>query len=111
MIQLSEAAVAEVQRMQLARERSHCRLRLRVQTGGCCGLYYDLSLDPTLFPRDRVSNAGGIEVVIDADSSAQLDGLKIDYTEDLMGGGFRFSNPQAVAICGCGQSFAIADPA
>jgi iron-sulfur cluster assembly accessory protein len=33
--------------------------------------------------------------------------LQIDYSEDLMGGGFRFQNPNATANCGCGNSFAI----
>ncbi|MCJ8281054.1 MAG: iron-sulfur cluster assembly accessory protein, partial [Rivularia sp. ALOHA_DT_140] len=29
------------------------------------------------------------------------------YSEDLMGGGFRFYNPKAETICGCGNSFSV----
>jgi iron-sulfur cluster assembly protein len=32
-------------------------------------------------------------------------GASIDYVDNLMGGGFRIENPNAVTSCGCGQSF------
>jgi Fe-S cluster assembly iron-binding protein IscA len=31
----------------------------------------------------------------------------LDYSEDLMGGGFRFHNPNAIETCGCGNSFRL----
>jgi iron-sulfur cluster assembly protein len=31
----------------------------------------------------------------------------LDYSEDLMGGGFRFHNPNAAQSCSCGNSFSI----
>ena len=34
-----------------------------------------------------------------------LSGMTIDYVDDLMGGGFKIDNPQAVSSCGCGHSF------
>jgi iron-sulfur cluster assembly protein len=34
-----------------------------------------------------------------------LSGATIDYVEDLMGGGFKIENPNAVSSCGCGHSF------
>ena len=36
-----------------------------------------------------------------------LNGLILDYSEDLMGGGFRFNNPNAKVACGCGNSFSV----
>jgi hypothetical protein len=33
----------------------------------------------------------------------------IDYTDELMGGGFRIENPNAVSACGCGHSFRTAE--
>ncbi|WP_143438253.1 iron-sulfur cluster assembly accessory protein, partial [Hydrocoleum sp. CS-953] len=36
-----------------------------------------------------------------------LNGLTLDYSEDLMGGGFRFNNPNAKVVCGCGNSFSV----
>ena len=34
-----------------------------------------------------------------------LDGLEIDYSDDLIRSGFRFKNPRAGGSCGCGSSF------
>jgi iron-sulfur cluster assembly protein len=31
--------------------------------------------------------------------------MVIDYESGLHGGGFKFSNPNATATCGCGTSF------
>jgi iron-sulfur cluster assembly accessory protein len=49
----------------------------------------------------------GLEVVIDQPSAPYLNGLTVDYTEDLMGGGFRFHNPNATHTCGCGNAFSV----
>ncbi|MBD0303495.1 MAG: iron-sulfur cluster assembly accessory protein, partial [Tolypothrix sp. T3-bin4] len=51
-----------------------------------------------------------VQIVIDTNSYNQINGLTIDYSEDLMGGAFRFQNPQAVATCGCGNSFSTTRP-
>jgi len=36
-----------------------------------------------------------------------LDGTQLDYTRDGLNEGFRFSNPNEKAQCGCGESFTI----
>src|SRR3990172_5023813 len=54
---------------------------------------------------------GGVDVVVDPMSMNYLSGAVIDYVDDLMGGGFRIENPQAVSSCGCGHSFRTADSA
>ena len=43
--------------------------------------------------------------VADAGSTMFLDGLTIDYSDDLIQAGFRFNNPNASNSCGCGSSF------
>ena len=35
-------------------------------------------------------------------------GAEIDYVDDLIGQSFEIRNPNAVASCGCGTSFALA---
>lgn len=54
---------------------------------------------------------GGIQVIIDPMSIGYLRGATIDYVEDLIGGGFKIENPNAVASCGCGHSFRTEDSA
>jgi iron-sulfur cluster assembly accessory protein len=63
-------------------------------------------VSPELPQGDRRFRSGDLEIFVDRDYANSLAGLEIDYTEDLMGGGFRFKNPQAVKTCSCGHSFA-----
>ncbi|MBW4654211.1 MAG: iron-sulfur cluster assembly accessory protein [Kaiparowitsia implicata GSE-PSE-MK54-09C] len=119
MIQLSPASIAEIHRLMAKAKHPHPCLRLRVQTGGCSGYYYDLSIE-TLDPNQSLQpissldvgvdtpyldEQGGINILVDPSCAALLDGLFIDYSEDLMGGGFRFHNPNAASTCGCSLSF------
>jgi iron-sulfur cluster assembly protein len=46
-----------------------------------------------------------LTIGIDQQFSKFLDSLQIDFAQDLMGGGFRFNNPQALQVCGCGNAF------
>ena len=109
MIHLSQAAINEIRRLQL-KQQPNSWLRLTIQVGGCSGLFYDMSFDATAKVDDRVFDLSSIKVVIDHESLNYVNGLALDYSEDLMGGGFRFHNPQAIATCGCGNSFSIATP-
>lgn len=109
MIHLNAAAIGEIQRMQLKHPQPPAFFRLSVQAGGCADLSYVLELTEALTPTDRVFNCEGIQVAVDAQSWPYLAGLSLDYAEDLMGGGFRFHNPNATSSCGCGNSFTV-DP-
>ena len=48
-----------------------------------------------------------IRCVVDAKSLLYLYGLELDYSDQLVGGGFKFYNPNAEESCGCGSSFAV----
>lgn len=109
MINLSKAAIEEIRRLQLRRHKSAAQLRLGVKAGGCADLYYIIDFDQVINSSDRVYDCGGISVIVDPESLNLLNELTLDYSEDLMGGGFRFHNPQAVESCGCGNSFRIAN--
>lgn len=85
--------------------------RLGVQPGGCNDFYYTLELDQAATAHDHVLMYDGIQVVVNPQSWHYLVGLSLDYSEDLMGGGFRFNNPNATSNCGCGNSFSVADSA
>ena len=51
--------------------------------------------------------SGGVRILADRNSSQHVDGLEIDYSDDLINLGFRFRNPNASKACGCGSSFAV----
>jgi len=107
MIHLSNAAANEIKRLKSKRQKIGARLRLGVQVGGCADLFYTIEFDTTVKPDDQVYDCSGIQVVVDLQSLNYLFDLTLDYSEDLMGGGFRFHNPNASAICSCGNSFSV----
>ncbi|MGK7872080.1 MAG: HesB/IscA family protein [Xenococcaceae cyanobacterium] len=107
MIHLSQAAANEIRRLQSSCQKLDSHFRIGVKTGGCSGLFYTFELNEAIKPSDRVGESNGIFVVVDEQSYPCLKGLKLDYSEDLMGGCFRFHNPNASATCGCGQSFSV----
>jgi iron-sulfur cluster assembly protein len=106
MIKLSAAAVSEINRLK-SKQPSDVFFRLAIKTGGCCGLYYDMSFDEAPTDGDIAFENNGIKLVIDAPSCDFIKELVLDYSEDLMGGGFRFHNPLADSNCDCGNSFSI----
>ena len=125
MIHISQAAVREIKRLKQIRQQPDNLFRLSIKSGGCSGLFYDLELDnisphndtqekvegdrPTpLQRRDRVYESNGLTIIVDEQTCPYVQGLKLDYSEDLMGGGFRFQNPNAVSTCKCGLSFQTA---
>ena len=106
MIQLSGSGQNEVKRL-LSLEKPGSFLRVSVKGGGCSGLSYDVKFDHEQKEFDRVFEVGGVKIVCDAKSLLYLDGMTIDFSTELVGGGFRFVNPNAKGSCGCGTSFAV----
>ena len=114
MVDISPTAIAEIKRLQLNRTVSNSSLRLIVKSGGCFGLYYDFEFDEHTSANgessdkksDRLIEINGINLIVSSKSWEYVEHLEVDYSEDLMGGGFRFYNPQVENICGCGISFA-----
>ncbi|BAY76137.1 HesB/YadR/YfhF-family protein [Nostoc linckia NIES-25] len=108
MIHLSQAAASEIVRIK-SKQQPNVLFRLAIKPGGCSGFVYDMSFDEAVKVGDRVFDFDEIQVIVDAESLNQLNGLTVDYSEDLMGGAFRFHNPQAIATCTCGNSFSISN--
>ena len=80
-------------------------LRGFVSGGGCAGLQYGMGFDQNARNGDQVFDCDGIHVYVDPISAQYLEGVKIDYVDELMGGGFKIDNPNAISSCSCGQSF------
>ncbi len=104
MITISPAAIKEISRLKSKLSNQEVFFRLQVQAGGCSGWIYTLNFD-TPNQSDRFYESNGISVIVDRQSAEYLNGLTLDYSEDLMGGAFRFHNPNALSFCGCGNSF------
>jgi iron-sulfur cluster assembly protein len=106
MITLSENAQNEVKRL-VSQNKPGSFLRVGVRGGGCSGMTYDIKFDDKTLEDDRVYDISGVKVVCDSKSFIYLDGMMIDFSTELVGGGFKFINPNATGSCGCGTSFSV----
>ena len=86
--------------------RPNGALRVAVIGGGCSGLQYKMDLVDGPANRDILVETAGVRVVVDPKSALFVSGSVLDYSEDLQKGGFKVTNPNAVAHCSCGESFA-----
>ena len=89
------------------REENGEFLRVKVTGGGCSGLSYGLKFVESAKRGDILIAAHGIQLLVDSKSSLYLRGMSLDYSDQLVAGGFKFSNPNAKATCSCGESFAV----
>ncbi|MCW6050306.1 iron-sulfur cluster assembly accessory protein [Microcoleus sp. A2-C5] len=105
MINLSKTAATEVKRLKSKYRSPNALFRLGVESSGCSGLSYTMAFDDAPAPGDAVCESEGVQVAIDPQHLKYLNELTLDYSEDLMGGGFRYHNPNAAKSCSCGNSF------
>ena len=108
MIQVSENAKKAVQKFKSEQNKPDSYLRVAVKGGGCSGMSYDVQfVDEIDEKTDRVFESNGLRVVCDVKSLLYLTGMTLDYTQEMLGGGFKFINPNAAGTCGCGTSFTV----
>jgi iron-sulfur cluster assembly accessory protein len=108
MLTITPPATEKLQGIMTEKGISGHALRVFVSGGGCSGLSYGMTFAQAPEFDDQIFEAEGIKVVIDPASLQYLLGAEIDYTDSLMGGGFRIENPNAVQSCACGSSFRTA---
>jgi len=107
-IMLTEVAAKEIKEIikqqELPEEKTF--LRVGVKGGGCSGFSYllDLTEEPKS-EADEELDCHGIKILVDMKSLLYLDGVEIDFKDEVMGRGFVFKNPNATSTCGCGSSF------
>jgi iron-sulfur cluster assembly protein len=56
---------------------------------------------------DFIFDEGECKIYVDNESLNYLKGSLVDYSEDGLNKGIKFHNPNAKAVCGCGESFTI----
>ena len=80
-------------------------LRMTVEGGGCSGMTYKMDFDNQQQEFDKVFESNGLKIVCDLKSWLYLKDIEVDYSNDLLNGGFQIKNPNADRTCGCGTSF------
>jgi iron-sulfur cluster assembly protein len=84
-------------------------LRVAIQGGGCSGFQYGLGFDAGSAEGDIELEFEGVRVVVDPFSAPYLRGSTVDFLNTIQESGFKIDNPNAVASCGCGHSFTVAE--
>ena len=89
----------------IQREKGGDYLRIRITGGGCNGLSYKMKFVDTPRNGDLYLESEGSKVLVDSKTALYLRGTTLDYSDKMVAGGFKFSNPNAKASCSCGESF------
>jgi len=104
LVRLTPRASEKVSQL-MDRENEGDFLRIRITGGGCNGLSYKMKFVESGKPNDLFISSEGAKVLVDSKTALYLRGTTLDYSDQLVAGGFKFSNPNAKASCSCGESF------
>ena len=112
-ILITEPAMKQLANL-MQQQGSGSVLRVGVRSGGCSGMSYTMDfIDAAQIEGDderysyEPADAPSFEVVCDPKSLLYIYGMQLDFSTELIGGGFNFTNPNASQTCGCGSSFAV----
>jgi iron-sulfur cluster assembly protein len=108
LLSVTEAAAVKIKQL-MAEDDEVSVLRVAIQGGGCSGFQYGLGFDRGAVEGDLEFEQHGVTVVIDPFSAPYLQGARVDYVDSIQQSGFAIDNPNAVASCGCGHSFQVAE--
>ena len=106
LVLVTEPAGAKLQRL-VEREQKGEYLRIKITGGGCNGLSYKMKFVSDAKGGDILVRSAGAKVLVDTKSALYLRGTHLDFSDKMVGGGFKFSNPNATSSCSCGESFSI----
>jgi len=106
-LNVTEPAAGEIKKFMSSEEGlpETAGLRVRVVPGGCSGFQYSLNIEEESRQGDFVLEEKGVRLFVDMFSAQYLNGVEIDYVQNVMGSGFTFKNPNSTGSCGCGSSF------
>ena len=106
-IDLTENAVKRIKAILSGENKPDHGLRVSVVGGGCSGMSYNLSFDDNIGEFDKIFEIKGVKIFCDLKSWLYVKGTTIDFSDDLLSGGFKIENPNAERTCGCGTSFSV----
>lgn len=108
-ITVTETAAEKISKLLAEDKKPEAGLRVFVQGGGCSGFQYGLMIEDSAgdAQADRVFQSNGVKLLVDPISIRYLTGAEVDFVDNLTGGGFTITNPNAKTTCGCGQSFGV----
>lgn len=106
MITVTEKAEAFMKQMLKDRGKGE-GIRISVKTTGCSGYAYVIEYADTIDDNDIIINLNNLNIIVDKKNEIFLKGSELDFVEEQLGKGLRFSNPNTKGVCGCGESFTV----
>ena len=82
-------------------------IKIGVKKAGCSGYEYFFDYVDSFDDEGVVFEKKGCKIFVDNSSLDFLKGSLVDYQKDGLNQGIKFVNPNAKAVCGCGESFTI----
>ena len=101
---LTARAAEECRSLLPLAENAGKSFRIYVEQGGCSGMQYGMVFDEKR-DGDLSAEQHGVQVIVDPVSAQYLRGTVVDFSDAMVGVGFKISNPNAKQSCGCGKSF------
>lgn len=105
MINLTEKALIKLKEILTEDNNPNAKIRIYVEGGGCSGFSYGFSIDDNAQEDDFVIEENDVSVLVDPISFGYLEGITVDFKDDIEGARFSIQNPKAASTCGCGSSF------
>ena len=112
-ILITNSAIQQISNL-INNQTDKTALRVGVRSGGCSGMSYtmDFITENQINAEDKIydyslSDDKFFQVVCDPKSLLYIYGMQLDFSNELIGGGFNFTNPNASQTCGCGSSFSV----
>ncbi|MAA92648.1 MAG: iron-sulfur cluster assembly protein IscA [Gammaproteobacteria bacterium] len=85
------------------------KVKLGVKKMGCNGYAYFFEFTSRSNKSDHRVCVDDIDFYIPSDSVEIIKGSQVDFTIEGLNQGIKFINPNASAVCGCGESFTVRD--
>lgn len=104
-LSMTDKAIRHFQRQ--LENRSEKAVRLWVKESGCSGFMYEMDFVDTPEVDDKTFEFGDITLYVSKDALPVLQGTEIDFVTEGVNSNIQFKNPNAKAMCGCGESFTL----
>tara|TARA_B100000614_G_C14153897_1_gene329709 strand:+ start:66 stop:431 length:366 start_codon:yes stop_codon:yes gene_type:complete len=105
-LQFSEKAINHF-KSQLIGKPNISFIRIGVREAGCSGYEYFFEFEEMLRDSDTEFVFDDCKIIVDETSLNFMKGSLVEYSEDGLNKGITFKNPNAKAVCGCGESFTV----
>ncbi len=105
-ITLTENAAKQIAK-QLKQRGSGIGLKLGAKVSGCSGFSYVLGYADEQAENETAFEQFGVKVLVKEEDMDKFNGLVLDYAKEGINAAFKFNNPNATGVCGCGESFSV----